>query len=246
MTETPVPGPVPRFEIAAWREFGVVAGITGRGSGSPPFDLGLAGTATPVGVVMDNWRRLLQSVPEFHAVILARQIHGTSIRWHAGGAGLVIQYDLDGHATDRPGCLVAVTLADCIPVYIVDPVRRQVCLLHAGWRGTAAGILPAGLAEMRAHGSSVENMLIHCGIGICGKCYEVGSEVFVSCGLTPPNGARGYLDLRDVLIRQARQAGVSKISTSPLCSAHGSDHFFSHRASGGADGRMVAYLGLVA
>jgi hypothetical protein len=246
MTETPVPGPVPRFELAPWREFGVVAGITGRGSGSPPFDLGLAGSSTPVGVVMNNWRRLRQCFPNFQSVVLARQNHGTAIRWHTGGIGLVIQDDLDGHATDRPGCLVAVTVADCIPVYIADPVRRQVCLLHAGWKGIAAGILAAGLAEMEAQGSSVDNLLIHCGIGICGRCYQVGSEVFVACGLAPPEDGKGWLDLREVLIRQARQAGVSHLSVSPFCSAHDADRFFSHRASGGADGRMVAYLGLVA
>jgi YfiH family protein len=245
MIETPIPTAVPRYEIEEWRDLGVVAGITGRGTGSASFDLGFAGT-TPVGMVMDHWRRFQESLPDFRSVTVSRQVHGTAIRWHPGGEGLVVQYGLDGHATEAPGALIAITVADCVPVYLLDPKERRVCLLHAGWKGTAAGILPAGIQEMAAHGSSVDNLLMHCGIAICGCCYEVGHEVFAACGVTLPTGPKGYLDLREVLMGQARRAGVTNISTSPFCSAHDSDRFFSHRASRGADGRMVAYLGLVA
>jgi len=52
------------------------------------------------------------------------------------------------------------------------------------------------------------------------------------------------MDLRALLVGQGRRLGIGNISTSALCSAHDSALFFSHRASGGADGRMVAYLGL--
>ena len=59
-----------------------------------------------------------------------------------------------------------------------------------------------------------------------------------------PETAPGHVDLRAVLMQQARALGLTEISTSPWCSAHHREQFFSHRASGGRDGRMVAYLGL--
>ena len=246
MTETEVPGPVPRMELAAWQDHRVVAGITWRGAADPPFDLGLSGTRTPVSLVMENWQRLAESFPEFRSVTLGRQVHGTEIRWQEPGCGLVIQQGVDGHAVEGPGVLITVTLADCVPVYLVDPVDRRAALVHAGWRGTAAGILTKAIALITARGSRVENLLVHCGVGICGRCYEVGSEVFEALGLPAPATRKGLLDLRQVLAGQAKQAGVSHVSTSDHCSAHEASRFFSHRGSRGLDGRMVGYLGLQA
>jgi copper oxidase (laccase) domain-containing protein len=74
----------------------------------------------------------------------------------------------------------------------------------------------------------------------------VGSEVFAACGLGVPAGGKGTLDLRALLAEQAVHLGVKHISTSQLCSRHDGPRFFSHRGSGGRDGRMVAYLGLLA
>jgi len=245
MTETPVAGAVPRFELAAWRRSGIVAGITGRGEAAEPFDLGLAGITTPVGRVMDHWRLLRESLPEFSGLAVARQVHGTEILWHQCAAGLQIHEGADGHATDRAGLLLGVTAADCIPIYVADPMRRVVALLHAGWRGVAGGILRRGVELLVRWGSNVDNLLVHCGVGICGACYEVGSEVFAACGLGAPAGGKGTLDLRALLAEQAVHLGVKHISTSQLCSRHDAPGFFSHRGSGGRDGRMVAYLGLL-
>lgn len=235
-------GPVPRYEVAGWREeLGVIAGITGRGDSGSPYDLGLSGTGT-AGAVLDRWGALRRAVPGFRGIVVSRQVHGARVLWHDSASGLGIHEGFDGHATSSAGLLLGVTAADCIPVYLVDPLRRNVALLHAGWRGTAAGILGAGLAEMVKRGSNVENVLVHCGVGICGACYEVGSEVFAGCGLPVPAGQKGGLDLRAVLADQARGHGVERVSTSPFCSKH-DPGFFSHR--GGDGGRMVAYLGLV-
>ena len=247
MTEVPVPGPVPRYELERWRELGLVAGVTARGNRELPFDLGLRGSSTPVGIVMDNWLALLESQSAFQAIVVSRQIHGTEIRWQrvGGTRGIIVQAGVDGHATDLPGVLLAVTVADCVPVYLADPIRRVVALLHAGWRGTGAGILGRAIALLLGTGSRVENLLVHCGVGICGQCYEVGPEVFAACGVPGPVGEKQGLDLRRVLRQQARDAGVVKISTSQFCSAHDAGLFFSHRGSRGADGRMVAYLGLL-
>ena len=188
MIETPVEGPIPRFELAGWREeLGVIAGITGRGEGGRPIDLGLGGSS-PAGEVLDRWGALRRTVPGVRGIVVSRQVHGTQVLWHEDAHGLVIHEGFDGHATCSPGLLLAVTVADCIPVYLVDPVNRAVALLHAGWRGVAGGILAAGLEELGRRGSRVENVLVHCGVGICGSCYEVGREVFAGCGLPVPIG----------------------------------------------------------
>ncbi len=242
-----MPGLVPRFELPKWRErYGVVAGITGRGSDPLPFDLGLGGTVATVGLVLHRWHDLQAAVPGCTSLVVSRQVHGTSVAWHESLRGLTILTGVDGHATATVGVFLAVSAADCIPVYIVDPVRRAVALVHAGWRGTAGRILPKGIAELVNRGSRVEHLVVHCGVGICGRCYEVGPEVFTGCGLAAPAGGKGRFDLRGVLAAQARDAGVETVSTSEFCSAHDPGLFFSHRVSGGADGRMVAYLGLVA
>jgi YfiH family protein len=150
---------------------------------------------------------------------------------------------LDGQVTTDPGVLLTISVADCIPVYIVEPKSGAVGLLHAGWRGTADGILARGLAVITGATSvTSDKLVIHCGIGICGKCYEVGSEVAARF-ISPAPAGHTHVDLREILRAQARAAGVREVTVSPWCSAHDRDRFFSHRASGGRDGRMVAYIG---
>jgi len=141
--------------------------------------------------------------------------------------------------------LLTVSVADCIPVYLVDPEARVMALLHAGWRGTAARILARGVETLVAHGADPARLAMHAGVGICGACYEVGSEVMEGCGLPAPGDGPWHIDLREVLAGQARALGLGQVSISTLCSAHDSESFFSHRRSRGTDGRMVAYLGFL-
>ena len=246
LREDELAGALPRYEVPGWRErFGVVAGITGRGTLSGRgFDLGLWSEA-PVGAVMDRWRALRSAEPGFGGVMLAHQVHGARVAWHQRAEGWVQLEGLDGHATTTRGILLTVTVADCIPVYLADPRRGAIALLHAGWRGAAAGILGAGLALMRERaGSDPADIIMHAGVGICGPCYEVGSEVVTGLGLPADGSGPWHVDLRERLLAQARWLGIGEATRSPWCSAHDRPRFFSHRASGGADGRMVAYLGL--
>jgi purine-nucleoside/S-methyl-5'-thioadenosine phosphorylase / adenosine deaminase len=243
--EAEVPGSIPRLEIPDWqRRYGVVAGITGRGSeGGRGFDLGLW-SDQPVGEVMNRWLALRREMKAFKAVVLGNQIHGVDIRQVDQGEGWIQIERIDGWVTTTPGILLTITLADCVPVYLVIP-GRGVALLHAGWRGTAGGILGRGCERlMEATGSTESDVIMHCGVGICGDCYEVGSEVMAGCGAPAPRSGPWHLDLRDRLVDQARQLGIAEVSSSPWCSAHDRSKFFSHRASGGGDGRMVAYLGM--
>jgi polyphenol oxidase len=246
LTETPVDGPIPRYEIPQWRErYGVVAGITARGPGQGRgFDLGLWSEA-PVGEVMSRWRAFRAGLPNFHAVVLGNQVHGAEVMAVETGRGWIQMEGIDGWVTTSPGILLTVTLADCIPVYLLIP-GRGVALVHAGWRGTAAGILARGLRRLiGALGALPSDAIMHCGVGICGPCYEVGSEVVEGCGLPADGPGPWHVDLRTRLVQQARDEGIEHISTSSWCSAHHHSLFYSHRASRGTDGRMVAYLGMI-
>lgn len=235
----------PRLELRDWRaELGLIAGITARGSESGPgFDLGLWSGA-PVGEVMRRWRLFRSSIPGFSSVVLGNQVHGTEVR-AVGAPGGWLQVDgVDGWVTTAKGVLLTVTVADCIPVYLAVP-GRGIALLHAGWRGTAGGILARGTAALTAATrADASEIVMHCGVGICGECYEVGSEVMAGCGLAAEGSGPWHVDLRRVLAGQAAALGIGRVTSSTHCSAHQRTTFYSHRGSGGTDGRMVAYLGM--
>jgi YfiH family protein len=245
LNEIPAPGPVPRLEVPGWRErFGLAAGITCRGDGpAPGFDLGLW-TRDAVEDVMGRWRAFRRAEPGIGAVVMAHQVHGAEVAWHADPSGWVIHDGLDGHATDRPGTMLCVTVADCTPIYLAAPRVGAFALLHAGWRGAAAGILERGVALLRGRtGALPGEMVAHLGVAICGACYEVGQEVLEAFG--HPAGGPGpcHLDVRTELARRGEELGLGEVTSSGWCSAHDADRFFSHRRSRGGDGRMVAYLG---
>ncbi|HWO87521.1 MAG TPA: polyphenol oxidase family protein [Gemmatimonadales bacterium] len=241
--ETPVPGPVPRSELASWEErFALVAGITERGAGEP-FNLGLT-TSEPAARVTERWRAFRDLMrPRFDSFHLAHQCHRTDIGWYESAQpGWHISDDRDGHATSLDGVLLCVTVADCVPIYLARDDGSAFALLHAGWRGTAAGMLEAGvrLLSSRAPSFPPSRLVVHLGAAICGSCYEVGPEV-AGAVLGRAVSGKSRLDLRAELARRAEAAGVGEISVSPLCTRCDADRFFSHRA--GADGRQVAYLG---
>ena len=181
----------------------------------------------------------------FSGIQHARQVHGLDIHLHSDpGIGLSIGEDADGHMSSTEGVLMGVTVADCVPVFLVDPIHRAVAVLHAGWRSTAGGILQKGLRLLSEQtGTATDDLLVHLGPAICGKCYEVGPEVHTALGLPDPGGPTP-VDLRDVLARCAQGMGVlsARITRSSFCTRCDISTFFSHR--GGDPQRQVAFLGL--
>lgn len=216
-----------------------MAGLTARGT-----DFGLLGER-PVGEVLDHWRHFRQQMRwGFQSVVVAHQCHGTRVVIHeAPAADWHVLDDADGHLSARPGILLSVTVADCVPVYLAHGESGCVGLLHAGWRGLAGGIVECGLQLFCQLASCpVSDVIIHCGVGICGECYEVGPEVWQAVTGEPVNGKQ-RLDLRAQLVRRVGRLGARRVTQSPWCSAHDADAFYSHRRSAGADGRMLAYIG---
>jgi YfiH family protein len=109
-------------------------------------------------------------------LIRLRQIHSDIIRFV--DAPPESQLAGDGLITATPGLLLGIQTADCLPVILVDPKRRAVGVFHAGWRGTAKGIVEKGAGAMRLRfGSRARDLKAAIGPGIQGCCYEVGAEV---------------------------------------------------------------------
>ncbi len=249
VAEVAEPGRVPAFTQPDWqaRFPWLVQGITGRGDGEP-FDLGLRGDR-PVGTVLERWQALGGGLG-FARMAHARQVHGARLLTHDGGSpGLLLSDGYDGHVTATPGVLLTISVADCVPVSLVDARRRAVALLHAGWRGIAAGVLEAGIQTLgRTFDTRPGELHVHLGPHICGRCYEVGPEVFDALGLAPPPQP-APVDLAAVLVSRATAAGVplSQVSTTTHCTRCGGAEFFSYRAlraGVGAAGHQVAFLGI--
>jgi len=236
----------PALVHPAWRAAHpwLVQGTTRRGDGSEPFDLGIFSDASPVEVVLGAWERLRRG-SGCARVVYAHQVHESDVRVHGEGPpGLHLTEPCDGHVTSAEGVLLAVTVADCVPVFVVAPQRRAVGLLHAGWRGVAAGVVERGLAVLRDEiGSSAADLHVHLGPAICGRCYEVGPEVLQVLGLRAPSG-RAPVDLRAVVAARAVAAGVpaSSVTVSAHCTRCGDSDLFSHR--GGGRARQVGFLGI--
>ena len=237
---------MPRAELDEWRErFGLVAGITERGGATPPFSLALKSPNENAEVVLERLRSFRAAMrPGFGAVQMAHQVHGTRVAWHDSvAAGFHLMDDTDGHATRQAGLLLAVSVADCVPVYLAVHRGFAFGLLHAGWRGVAAGVLEAGLRLLYERVSvDPGDVVMHCGVAICGSCYEVGPDVVRAVEGRTAAGPE-HLDLRAALASRARAAGVRDITISPHCTSCDNDRFFSHRASRGDGGRQLAYLG---
>ncbi len=248
VAERLAPGDVPLWVQPDWAERfpWLVQGTTGRGSGEEPFDLGLSG-AQPVGRVMDRWRGILASVG-VDAAVHARQVHEADVWIHreVGGPGILVMNGLDGHLTDRPGLLLSVGVADCTPVSIIDPQARVVALVHAGWRGTAAGIVERGIHRIvESWDSAAERLWVHCGPAICGPCYEVGPEVHAAIhpDRPVPEGPSN-IDVRAAIVERVLGMGVpaEQVSVSEHCTRCGPPDFFSHR--GGDKERQMGLLGM--
>ena len=216
--------------------FGIRAFTTTRASGS----FGLA-SDEPARVVMQRWRQLREELqPGGARLATAAQVHGVRVVVHAPDWDGWLRVDAaDGHVASSRGLALAVTIADCVPVFIGHP-SGAVALLHSGWRGTAARIIRRGIEALAQRGFAAGDLRIHLGPAICGKCYEVGSDVFRELTGCASSGTATRVDLRDMIAVHAREAGVRHISTSTLCTRCDNERLFSHRA--GDVGRQIAVI----
>ena len=221
--------------IDDFRGFGIEAFTTTRALGT----FGTNGDE-PVAQVMGRWAALQSDVGRVAPrLVTGRQVHGARVVAHGGGwQGWLRTDDADGHLATERGTAMAVTVADCVPVFLCHP-SGVAALLHSGWRGTAAGILGAALSAFQSRGLRLADLALHLGPAICGDCYEVSPDVHAQLTGTTVDRPTP-VDLRAILASQAAARGVRQIAISPFCTRCHRDRFFSHR--GGDTGRQVGVL----
>jgi len=140
--------------------------------------------------------------------------------------------EADGQATARRGVAATVLVADCLPIALVSP--EAVAMLHAGWRGLAAGIVPEGVSALRGLGASRIAAAIGPGAGPC--CYEVGDEVRRALGTDGRN-----VDLKAIARESLEAAGAEEIHDVGICTIC-DERFFSHRRDHGVTGRQAGVV----
>jgi YfiH family protein len=194
-------------------------------------------TADDGANVDENRRRVaaLTGCPR-ERFLYGRQVHGSTVRRATEPPGPARPpAEEDGQATALRGHPALVFVADCTPVLLV--ADGAVAAIHAGWRGTAAGIIDEGVAALREVGGKGEiTALIGPGARSC--CYEVGDDVHAA--FEPYDARRGRnLDLPKVLRAQLDGATVHE---SGLCTMCHPGLFFSHRRDGGVTGRQAGVV----
>jgi YfiH family protein len=180
-----------------------------------------------------------------------RQVHGDTVARSSKDA--VDVGDADGMYTTDPGLALAVLTADCVPILMVAAHRRLAMALHAGWRGTAAGIAAVAVARARdALGVDPQDWLVALGPSIGACCYEVGADVGTRIterwgamsDAWSPAGEKGHLDLRIANRHILNRAGLrdENIELVGSCTACSPERYFSHRQSRGDTGRQLSVI----
>jgi hypothetical protein len=165
-----------------------------------------------------------------------------------------LKVECDGIITNQSEVMIGICVADCFPVLLLDPVNRVIAALHAGWKGTAAGICSKGVdAMVSMFGTDPRNILAAIGPGIGACCYEVDVPVMEAFrkgeagypGFAEEKGAgKWMLDLSAANFRQLVKAGVREenVEVESLCVSCSKDLFFSYRRDNGETGRQMGFI----
>ncbi len=246
---------VPMFRRpAVFREFRqlVAAESTRHGGVSPaPYaslNLGKSTGDAPSNVA-ENRRRFCAALgfaPE--QLAWSRQVHGDRMRLvtEPGGAE-----GFDALVTDKPGILLAVSMADCTPVLIFDSKSRAIGAVHSGWPGTAARLAEKTMLRMAAEfGTRGEDCFAYVGTCIDECSFEVGEEVAVQfdAAFKRYDETRGkfLVDLKKANAAMLMACGIpgQRIEISPYSTILNHEDYFSHRREKGTTGRMMAVIGM--
>lgn len=223
-------------------------GFTTRSGGAspPPWDaLNLGGAVGDEPArVAENWRRLEGATGLGFARV--RQVHGARVVL-ADGATAPVE-EADAIVVVGGEVAACVSVADCVPVLVADPVTGAVAAVHAGWRGTIAlAAAEAVRALAREAGAPADRLLAAIGPSIGPCCYEVSADLAerfareLGPGIVR-EGAR--LDLWAANRRVLERAGVGgdRVETLGACTSCDRARFFSHRRDAGRTGRQVGFI----
>lgn len=230
----------------------IVAESTRHGGVSPaPFaslNLGV-NTADHPDNVAENRRRFLAAIgAETLDVAASHQVHGTEVLYTTT-AGRFDGYD--ALITDRPGLLIGVTVADCVPILVYDREHQAVAAIHAGWRGTVGGIVAKTLAVMHERfGTVAGQCYAYVGTCIDESSFEVGPEVADQFAPevkhVDPRTQRHCVNLKAANTKPLLDFGLpaAQIGVSAFSTVLHNDDYFSYRAEHGQTGRMLAVIGI--
>ena len=215
--------------------------------------------------ILENRRRFLKLFPGDWALAGCWQVHGADVRIVENAAeakpaenerGDTIY--CDAIVSDAEGVLAGIKTADCVPLLIGDPKTGAFAAVHAGWRGTLAGIGVVAVNRLAAeYKAQPEDLRVAIGAAAGPCCYEVGSDVIHAFTNKFPDGSQLFAPTREGhalvdLLKSNRDqlvdAGVrlDRIHTAPLCTMCRTDLFFSYRHEKhvqGKVGRLMAVVG---
>jgi YfiH family protein len=196
--------------------------------------------------IYENYRKLQRAIGRpNHERIWVHQVHGGDVMRAPCPSGA----KADALVCDDPSKLIAVRVADCVPILLSSNDGKIVAAIHSGWRGVIAGVVRNAIEAMRIPPADILAAIGPC-IGF--DAFEVGGEVLDAFTQTFGDNApikrrddgKGYVDLRRAVEVQLQQAGIplQQIDTTDRCTHRDADEFFSHRRDRGITGRMAAMI----
>lgn len=237
--------------LASHGMIGVFSLRTG-GVSLPPFDsqnFG-AGLGDSDHNIAQNLQKLIKSAQLPSIPHQAVQAHKIGLLW-CNGTGKMHQQQADILITDQSDTALAVRVADCLPVLLAEPESGLVTAVHAGWRGTVAGIVKEAIQAMLEHGAKPKNLLASLGpcIGPC--CFVIGSDTADALAKSAADAdafithASGiHADLAAINRLQLLEAGLDEnhIELNRACTVCETERFFSFRRDGKCTGRQLAVV----
>lgn len=196
----------------------------------------------------------------YENIVTTNQTHTTNVRVVTKedcGKGIAKDRDysdVDGLITNIPGIVLATYYADCVPLYILDPINKAIGLSHSGWKGTVKRIGDNTLKLMNEnYGTNPKDVICCIGPSICQDCYEISEDVanefineFGKNNKILYNKGNGkyQLNLWESVKQVFLDAGVEydNIYTTDICTCCNKDELFSHRGHHGKRGNLAAFL----
>lgn len=215
--------------------------------------------------VRENFRRIGASMGvSCEDMVFSQQTHTTNVRVvteQDRGMGMTrpLEYsDVDGLVTNVPGLCLVTFYADCVPLYILDPVQKVIGLSHSGWRGTVGKIGKKTVEMMtKEYGSDPKDILVAVGPSICQECYEVSEDVIQQFqqNFDPiywdrifyqKDNGKYQLNLWAANACVFQESGILKehMAVTNVCTHCNSDVLYSHRTMGNDRGSLAAFLAL--